>query len=226
MAENISNELREALNNLYAATVRVMELVAPDMVNNEQRTQAVAGLIANYLSGAAMRPETAVRQEHGVNNQNNAPSQDETHSDGEIARVIEPQPNPTQIVGTVKYARFGVDNGDGNLMFKRNFLLSELPADSEKARQYFFKLTLDEENGKGVFSFLDTDCADGENLVEFKNNLCDDRMMKANGEISATTKIIRTITPGEVVLRDRRWMITKPAVVSFESPAEPDEEPA
>lgn len=215
----------KALNDLYMATVEVLNAFAPEMVTAEMRRETVARMLDNFLSGMYAGGNTTGGNSGGGNRpdepKGNEPQPDkdpDKKSDVEDIITdpeppkppIQPEPKPE---GEVRYAQAPVGGA-----FKR---LKDADARAEILQSdpeavFFYKFYITDESG--CFEISPLDGMQVKELIARASELLDGvaEVVPESEKADTATRVV-TVQRGEVVKNGRSWEITRPARIKYVS---------
>lgn len=200
----------QALNNLYLATMEVMNVFAPEMVNDEMRYKGVASLLQNFLlaTGGTTGGGTGVKSPL-------VDTEVEFPIIGDPEPTPPPQPPKPQSEEEVRYA---FSSSDG--LFRRPKREEDKKYMEENARQYgepaplfYFKLYIGED-GTGSFELMPQSGASVAALLAEGDTVLGDHTVTVTGSMEGATSVT-TIRRGVLEKEGRHWRVTAPALVAF-----------
>lgn len=218
----MTNRQIVALNNLYAATIEVMEAFQSESVDFEMRKKKIACLLENFLMGSTTIVDVAPSQEpiHTVCSNENMNSVTQQNQEPNLSQEVETSNQPTQpaddsYVSVVKAEgntgiRYSVSpkKSDDNWVFKR---LSDKSQD-DKQDGYFYKINLEGDTGTFEFMHRDSDI----NKINFDEIMPPKVVAVASGSVKRENAVeIVTIESGRLVKDGKSWRVTKPVTVQF-----------
>ena len=204
----------KALNDLYMATVEVLNAFAPEMVTAEMRRETVARMLDNFLSGMYAGGNTTGGNSGG-GNRPDEPKRPEPQPgpkpDPEPGP--KPKPEPPQPEGEVRYAQAPVGGA-----FKR---LKDADARAEILQSdpeavFFYKFYITDESG--CFEISPLDGMQVKELIARASELLDGvaEVVPESEKADTATRVV-TVKRGEVVKNGRSWEITRPARIKYVS---------
>lgn len=204
----------KALNDLYMATVEVLNAFAPEMVTAEMRRETVARMLDNFLSGMYAGGNTTGGNSGG-GNRPDEPKRPEPQPgpkpDPEPGP--KPKPEPPQPEGEVRYAQAPV-----GAAFKR---LKDADARAEILQSdpeavFFYKFYITDESG--CFEIAPLDGMQVKELIARASELLDGvaEVVPESEKADTATRVV-TVQRGEVVKNGRSWEITRPARIKYVS---------
>lgn len=204
----------KALNDLYMATVEVLNAFAPEMVTAEMRRETVARMLDNFLSGMYAGGNTTGGNSGG-GNRPDEPKRPEPQPgpkpDPEPGP--KPKPEPPQPEGEVRYAQAPV-----GAAFKR---LKDADARAEILQSdpeavFFYKFYITDESG--CFEISPLDGMQVKELIARASELLDGvaEVVPESEKANTATRVV-TVQRGEVVKNGRSWEITRPARIKYVS---------
>ncbi len=204
----------KALNDLYMATVEVLNAFAPEMVTAEMRRETVARMLDNFLSGMNAGG-TIMGGNTGGGNRPDEPKRPEPQPgpkpDPEPGP--KPKPEPPQPEGEVRYAQAPV-----GAAFKR---LKDADARAEILQSdpeavFFYKFYITDESG--CFEIAPLDGMQVKELIARASELLDGvaEVVPESEKADTATRVV-TVQRGEVVKNGRSWEITRPARIKYVS---------
>lgn len=204
----------KALNDLYMATVEVLNAFAPEMVTAEMRRETVARMLDNFLSGMYAGGNTTGGNSGG-GNRPDEPKRPEPQPgpkpDPEPGP--KPKPEPPQPEGEVRYAQAPVGGA-----FKR---LKDADARAEILQSdpeavFFYKFYITDESG--CFEIAPLDGMQVKELIARASELLDGvaEVVPESEKADTATRVV-TVQRGEVVKNGRSWEITRPARIKYVS---------
>lgn len=210
----------KALNNLYMATVEVLNAFAPEMVTAEMRRETVARMLDNFLSGmnaggTITGGNTGSNKPVGTKDNNPQPDKDSIKkSDNDTDNYpILVNPLPPQPEGEVRYAQAPV-----GAAFKR---LKDADARAEILQSdpetvFFYKFYITDESG--CFEIAPLDGMQVKELIARASELLDGvaEVVPESEKADTATRVV-TVQRGEVVKNGRSWEITRPARIKYVS---------
>lgn len=210
-----------ALNNLYAATVEVMNAFAPEMVTAEMRRETVARMLDNFLSGMNdtrrdTSEDTRKNNQHGESEDPMRPASEPGNDPDEKQPIKDPNPPFEPSVehihdGEVRYA-IGPVGG----VFKR---LKDADAKAELLQSdpetvFFYKFYISGE--RGAFEIAPLEDKQFKELVARSSELLEGvTEVIAESEKAENASRVITVQQGEVVKNGRAWEITQPARIKY-----------
>lgn len=212
----------KALNDLYMATVEVLNAFAPEMVTAEMRRETVARMLDNFLSGMYAGGNTTGGNSGG-GNRPDEPKRPEPQPgpkpDSEPGLKPDPEPGPKpkpeppQPEGEVRYAQAPVGGA-----FKR---LKDADARAEILQSdpeavFFYKFYITDESG--CFEISPLDGMQVKELIARASELLDGvaEVVPESEKADTATRVV-TVKRGEVVKNGRSWEITRPARIKYVS---------
>lgn len=204
----------KALNDLYMATVEVLNAFAPEMVTAEMRRETVARMLDNFLSGMNAGGNNTGGNTGG-GNRPDEPKRPEPQPgpkpDPEPGP--KPKPEPPQPEGEVRYAQAPV-----GAAFKR---LKDADARAEILQSdpeavFFYKFYITDESG--CFEIAPLDGMQVKELIARASELLDGvaEVVPESEKADSATHVV-TVQRGEVVKNGRSWEITRPARIKYVS---------
>lgn len=204
----------KALNDLYMATVEVLNAFAPEMVTAEMRRETVARMLDNFLSDMYAGGNTTGGNSGG-GNRPDEPKRPEPQPgpkpDPEPGP--KPKPEPPQPEGEVRYAQAPV-----GAAFKR---LKDADARAEILQSdpeavFFYKFYITDESG--CFEIAPLDGMQVKELIARASELLDGvaEVVPESEKADTATRVV-TVQRGEVVKNGRSWEITRPARIKYVS---------
>lgn len=206
----------KALNNLYVATVEVMNAFAPEMVTAEMRRETLARVLDNFLSGMS---ET---RGSGVENPGLPIATDGNSGKTEGGNTVitgpsdppVPLKSDSQITkGEERYTTVPKNHGFKTLK-KEEDKAEILNSDPETI--FFYKFYITGDTGKYEIAPLDENqvkefFARGSELLEGVAEVV------PGSEKPENTKRIQTVELGEVVKDGRTWKVVRPVKIKYVS---------
>ena len=189
----------KAINNLYAATMEIMEAFAPETVIADQRREALSRIIENFLITASSPNEGIVYQEIP-----------HISTPSALQPEVVPEPmTPAQDIQTSVpelETRFAVQplRIDDDWQFKR----PKAKKDCDKSTVYPYILQLGEN--EGIFSI---ECL----ISQINKDALPEMVVETvSGEAAIATKIV-TVRPGKLVKDGKvAWKITQRVGIAYE----------
>lgn len=204
----------KALNDLYMATVEVLNAFAPEMVTAEMRRETVARMLDNFLSGMYAGGNTTGGN-RGGGNRPDEPKRPEPQPGPKPNPEPgpKPKPEPPQPEGEVRYAQAPVGGA-----FKR---LKDADARAEILQSdpeavFFYKFYITDESG--CFEISPLDGMQVKELIARASELLDGvaEVVPESEKADTATRVV-TVQRGEVVKNGRSWEITRPARIKYVS---------
>lgn len=218
----------KALNDLYMATVEVLNAFAPEMVTAEMRRETVARMLDNFLSGmnaggnvtggnsgGGNRPDETKRPDTKSGSDSDNKRDDDTGND---PILVDPVPKPElksepKPEGEVRYAQTPIGGA-----FKR---LKDADARAEILQSdpeavFFYKFYITDESG--CFEISPLDGMQVKELIARASELLDGvaEVVPESEKADTATRVV-TVQRGEVVKNGRSWEITRPARIKYVS---------
>lgn len=221
----------KALNQLYAATIEVMEAFQPETVTSRQKKEALVKLLENFLITESQKSSYSC----------NDISEDKNVGISKELNVAVPSPPPAviadeQLPGETSKPNSDTsdietpsptnndsdtDSKDQKICYAINTLLLDgsrkfkrvTSKDNVKlGTTYPFVLTLG--NSIGTFRVeCDLEFAKSNSLNIFLDNVV--KIAEGSKSIDEGSSVVTT-TPGEVIKEGKMWKITKPAIIAYE----------
>lgn len=190
-----NSEFQKALNDLYIAVVRVMSLSNPNNLTDEMKRNELVAQLANWTS--LLRGGT-------YREVNSTPSSQPLSVDPSQSQVKQVQ---------VRYAT-APEEDEGNFYFKRTIELNLQDPNNKDDSRYFAISIYDD----GTCTYEMKEDVRGDKLqilVDNKDTMLCDRVVKYSGTPSANSKIV-TVAVGKGVKRGKSIQIVEPLEIKFE----------
>ena len=212
----MTNRQITALNNLYAATVEVMQAFNPQMVDSQMRNQVLAGMIDNFMRGMSVCAQSTPAGETDDQVEDLQFAKDPPKQEGYQTTFTPPtdssdplncESSPTG-VNMVEEVRYGVKPTfvDDEWLFKR----IKLKEDCDSGETFYYELNITGDSG--TFR-LNTATATPEVL---DSSLIPETIVKVEGSASRTSATsVSNVKPGRVVKERKSWKVVEPLVIRF-----------